>query len=195
MLEIKGNEERIDETIEEITMEKNMFMHLNFVNAARHYTAGSFIKVRQPMDTAYTVNILNKFWGEEMTMQFIAMFEPPRTEHVCDDDSLDVGINYDYCEACEEERDYDCNNISNKALEFFADFCAAFKMLDLSTGFGRNETILAIEFINQNRDILIDEDSNDTHYIGRFTTIKDEGRWFTLTDELKEYRNKGEEEE
>lgn len=195
MMTIIDNEERIDETIEKITMAKNMFMHLNYVNAARHYTAGSFIKVRQPMDTAYTVNILNDFWGEEMTMQFIAMFEPPRTEHVCDDESLDVGINYDYCEACEEERDYDCNNISNKALENFADFCASFKMLDLSTGLGRNETMLCIEFINKNRDILIDDESDDKRYIGRFTTIEDEGRWFTLTDELKEYGNKGEEEE
>lgn len=179
MLEIKGNEERIDDTIEEITMKKNAFMHLNFVNAARHYTADSFIKCRTPIDVAYTVGILNEFWGIERTMEFIEMFEPPRTEHVCDDDSLDVGINYDYCEACEEERDYDCNNISNKAIERFNDFCAAFKMLDLSTGFGRNETILAIQFVNRNRDMLIDEDSSDTHYIGRFTLANAEGRWFS----------------
>ena len=173
MLEIKGNENRIDETIEEITMAKNMFMHLNFVNAARHYTADSFIKVRQPMDVAYTVNILNDFWGEERTMQFIALFNVPRKELSFDADD------YEEYEYWEEERNRDCNGIGNECLERFNDFCASFKMLDLSTGFGRNETILAIEFVNKNRDILIDEDSNDTHYIGRFTVANAEGRWFS----------------
>ena len=188
MLTIIDNEERIDETIEEITMTKNCMMHLNFVNAARHYTADSFIKVRTPMDVAYTVNILNDFWGEEMTMQFIAMFNKPQKELSFDADDYEESMYW------EEERNRDCNGVGDECLERFNDFCASFKMLDLSTGLGRNETMLCIQFINKNRDILIDDESDDKRYIGRFTTIKDEGRWFTLTDELKAYQTKGEEE-
>lgn len=173
MLEIKGNEKRIDETIEEITMAKNGFVHLNFVNAARHYTADSFIKCRTPIDVAYTVEILNEFWGIERTMEFIELFNVPRKELSFDADD------YEEYEYWEEERNRDCNGIGNECLERFNDFCAAFKMLDLSTGFGRNETILAIQFVNKNRDILIDDESSDTYYIGRFTVANAEGRWFS----------------
>lgn len=176
MNEIYGNRKRIDEAIDEVRMSKDGFIHLNFLNAARHYDAGSFIKVRTPLDTAFTVNILNKFWGEDVTQSFIALFEPAQLEHWCEDETLDVGINYDYCEACEIE--YDCNGISDKGIGMFNDFCAAFKMSHMG-GFQNQVTKLCIEFVNRNRDLLIDDETSGTLYLGRFTTIKDEGRWFS----------------
>jgi hypothetical protein len=178
MLNIKGNEQRIDETIKQVRMIKTGFVHLNFLNAARCYDTGSFIKCRTPIDVAYTVSILNEFWGENTTMHFIELFEPAQLEHWCMDETLDAGINYDYCEACEEERNYDCNGISDKAIERFSDFCAAFKMTHM-VGFQNNGVMLCIEFVNRNRDILIDDEVSEVYYLGRFTTIKNEGRWFS----------------
>ena len=124
MLEIKGNEERIDETIETITMSKGMFMHLNFVNAARQYTADSFIKCRTPIDVAYTIRVLKEEtqWGEDRLMEFIELFNVPRKELSEDADD------YEEYEYWEEERNRDCNGIGNECIERFNDFCAAFKM-------------------------------------------------------------------
>ena len=174
MLEIKGNEERIDETIETITMSKGMFMHLNFVNAARQYTADSFIKCRTPIDVAYTIRVLKEEtqWGEDRLMEFIELFNVPRRELSFDADD------YEEYEYWEEERNRDCNGIGNECIERFNDFCAAFKMTWM-TGIGGIGIATVIEFVNQQRDILIDDESSDKEYIGKFTVANAEGRWFS----------------
>lgn len=198
MITIKGNEERIDEAIEELTMSSRQWVHMNMLNHNRQWTHNTVVKSASAMNVASAIQALNDAWGERNTERFIHLFREDEVPHECEAEDF---YDYDdyYCEGCQQENKQDARGMSDRAMERFYDFCNAFSMT-WKHWFVKAEALewlpIVIDFTNFDRDILIDEDEDAKLYRGRFTVVKERNRYFKREDVLPLYADiKGSEEE
>lgn len=175
--QIVNNEARIDEALDTITMSKEGWVHINLFNHQRRFRANDFVMVALPETIAEAVIQLRKvgIQGERLT-RFIELFTPKKY------------AGYDrYDERDDDDEDYwdwyratDNNGTHPDTLKRFYDFCTAFKMVNLM-GVSSDWYGVMLEFVNGNRDFLIDDESDDERYLGKFTKVTfDNERYFSL---------------
>lgn len=198
MITIEGNEERIDEAIEELTMSSLGYVHMNMLNHNRQWTHNTVVKSASAMNVASAIQALNDAWGERNTERFIHLFREDKVPHECEAEDF-YDYDDDYCEGCQQENKQDARGMSDRAMERFYDFCNAFDMT-WKHWFVKAEAHewlpIVIDFTNFDRDILIDEDKDAKLYRGRFTVVKERSRYFKREDVLPLYADiKGSEEE
>ena len=155
--QIQTNEARIDEALDTITMSKDGWVHINMFNIQRRYRADDFVMVVLPETIAEAVMQLRKadIRGERLT-RFIELFTPKKYTGYSryddrEDDDEDYWRWYDEC---------DNNGNHPDTLKRFYDFCTAFKMVNLM-GVSSDWYGVMLEFVNGNRDFLIDDESDD----------------------------------
>ena len=175
--QIMNNEARIDEALDTITMSKDGWVHINLFNIQRRYRAGDFVTVALPENIAEAVMQLRTMGIEGQRMQdFIELFTPKRYAdyHYYDDRDDDDEDYWNWHNAC------DANGTHPDALKRFYDFCTAFKMVNLM-GVSPDWYGVMLEFVNGNRDFLIDDESDDKRYLGKFTKVNfDNEQYFSL---------------
>ncbi len=175
--QIQTNEARIDEALDTITMSKDGWVHINLFNIQRRYRADDFVMVALPETIAEAVMQLRKvgIQGERLT-RFIELFTPKKY------------AGYDrYDDRDDDDEDYwdwyratDNDGTHPDALKRFYDFCTAFKMVNLM-GVDPAWHGVMLEFVNGNRDFLVDDESDDERYLGKFTKVTfDNERYFSL---------------
>lgn len=177
--EIQTNEARIDEALSTITMDKDGWVHINMFNYQRRFRAGDFVMVALPETIAEAIMQLRKvkIQGERLT-HFIELFTPKKYAGYSryddrDDDDSDYWDWYDEC---------DTNGTHPDTLKRFYDFCTAFKCVNLM-GVHPDWYGVMLEFVNGNRDFLIDDESDSTRYRGRFTKVTfDNEKYFSLRE-------------
>lgn len=175
--QIMNNEARIDEALDTITMSKDGWVHINLFNIQRQYTAGDFVSVVLPDNIADGVMQLRKMGIQGQRMKdFIELFTPKKYADYNRYDDRD-----------DDDEDYwewyyaaDNSGTHPDTLNRFYDFCTAFKMVNLM-GVSPEWYGVMLEFVNGNRDFLIDDDSDDKRYLGKFTKVTfDNERYFSL---------------
>jgi hypothetical protein len=175
--QIQTNEARIDEALDTITMSKDGWVHINLFNIQRRYRADDFVMIALPDNIADAVMQLRTMEIEGQRMQdFIELFTPKKYAdyHRYDDRDDDDEAYWEWHSAC------DANGTHPDALKRFYDFCTAFKMVNLM-GVSPAYYGVMLEFVNGNRDFLIDDESDDERYLGKFTKVTfDNERYFSL---------------
>lgn len=175
--EIQTNEARIDEALDTITMSKEGWVHINLFNHQRRYRASDFIMVALPETIAEAIMQLRKMdiQGERLT-RFIGLFTPKEYAgyHRYDDRDDNDEAYWDWYNEC------DNNGNHPDTLKRFYDFCTGFKMVNLM-GVSSDWYGIMLEFVNGNRDFLIDDESDDERYLGKFTKATfDNEQYFSL---------------
>tara|TARA_R100001463_G_scaffold76199_7_gene130284 strand:- start:12672 stop:13256 length:585 start_codon:yes stop_codon:yes gene_type:complete len=175
--EIQTNEARIDEALDTITMSKDGWVHINLFNIQRRYRTDDYIMVSLPETIAEAVMQLRKMdiRGERLT-RFIELFEPTiyADYNRYDNRDADDTLYWDWYD------ESDNNGTHPDTLNQFYDFCTAFKMVNLM-GVSPAYYGVMLEFVNGNRDFLIDDESDDKRYLGKFTKVTfDNERYFSL---------------
>ena len=175
--QIMNNEARIDEALDTIRMSKEGWVHINMFNIQRQYTAGDFVSLVLPDNIADGVMQLRKMGIQKQRMKdFIELFTPKKYAGYSRYDDRD-----------DDDEDYwdwyyatDNSGTHPDTLKRFYDFCTAFKMVNLM-GVRSNWYGVMLEFVNGNRDFLIDDESDDKRYLGKFTKVTfDNERYFSL---------------
>ncbi len=179
MNELKEPKQMIDEEHEEITMSKAGWVHLNYINVCRQYRASDFIKARRPMDSHYLFGVLDELFhdnGGRHLEAFVHLFIQDEPDHDCEDEDFDEWE--DECGGCNHMHRADNRGMTDQFMSEFEDFCAGFKMTWMMGGESlpleqkRMMFPLIVDFVNRTRDFLIDDESDDTKYIGRWTMRK-----------------------
>lgn len=179
MNELKEPKQMIDEEHEEITMSKAGWVHLNYINVCRNYRASDFIKARRPMDSHYLFGVLDELFhdnGGRHLEAFVHLFIQDEPDHQCEE--TDWNEWEDECDGCNHMHRADNRGMTEQFMSEFEDFCAGFKMTWMMSGESQSlegKRImfpLIVDFVNRTRDFLIDDESDDTKYIGRWTMRK-----------------------
>ena len=175
--EIQKHEARIDETLDTITMSKDGWVHINMFRIQRTYRAGDFIMVALPENITDAVTQLRTMGiqGQRLT-RFIELFTPKKyaNYHRYDDNDDNDTDYWDWYNEC------DGNGTHPDTLKRFYDFCTAFKMVNLM-GVSSKWYGVMLEFVNGNRGFLIDDESDDERYLGKFTKVTfDNEQYFSL---------------
>ena len=158
-------------------MDKSGWVHINRFNIQRRYRADDFLMVILPENITGAVMQLRKvgIHGDRLT-RFIELFMPKKYADYDyyderDDDDKDY---WDWYRAC------DADGTHPDTLKRFYDFCTAFKMVNL-IGIPSDWYGVILEFVNGNRDLLIDDESDDERYLGKFTKVNfDNEQYFSL---------------
>lgn len=175
--QIMNNEARIDEALDTITMDKSGWTHINLFNIQRRYRAGDFMMIALPETIASAVMQLHTMGIEGQRMQdFIELFTPKKYADYCRYDDRD-----------DDDEDYwdwyyatDNGGTHPDTLKRFYDFCTAFRMVNFM-GVSSDWYGVMLEFVNGNRDFLIDDDSDNKRYLGKFTKVTfDNEEYFSL---------------
>lgn len=180
--EIENNEARIDEALDTITMDKSGWVHINLFNHQRLFRAGDFVMTALPDNITDAVMQLRKvgIQGDRLT-RFIGLFEPKKYAGYSrwDDRDEDDEDYWDWYRAC------DANGTHPDTLKRFYDFCTAFKSVNLM-GVSPRWYGVILEFVNGNRDFLIDDESDDERYLGRFTKVTFDNEEFFSLEKARE---------
>ena len=181
--QIMKHEERIDHEVEDFTMSKLGFIHINHLNNQRHVYASTFVKSAVPSMVAKATVRLEEWMGTHPLKEFIELFRTKKHQQFYakqwSDDACECDDNYE-CSFCEWERSVDCDSMHDDDIAEFYDFCVQLNGT-MMFGFPDKYLPVMIEYINRNRDLLFDDETDEKKYFGRFTTADPStSKWFDL---------------
>jgi hypothetical protein len=149
-------EKQIDEELPTMRMKKSGWIHMSYFHVCREYRTSDFVLSKQPLDVASTMAALGEVMDNRQLMDFVRMFrfdEHSRSEPA------------------------DCEGMTQKHLKSFYNFCAAYTMTAMMNA--PVSPYIIADYVNKQRDLLIDEDEDDEVDIGRFTMFDDtEGHYY-----------------
>ena len=150
------NEKQIDEELPTMRMKKSGWVHMSYFHVCREYRSSGFVLAKQPLDVAATMAALGEVMDNPQLMDFVRLFAHPKSR----------------------SQSADCEGMTQKHLKSFHDFCAAFAMTHMMNA--PVSPYIIADYVNKQRDLLIDEDEDDEADIGRFTVFDgDEGHYYS----------------
>lgn len=190
--QIETNKERIDETLDTITMSKAGWVHINMFNHQRDMNAGTYVKASVPAMVAPVVTKLDEMLGSSNLVKLIELCRHPKhkkfyedwEDELCICEKIEEEEDWDrVCSRCKWDRESDTCGMHDLDIQRFYDLCVGIHQVQMM-GLPDEWLGVAIEFVNRNRDFLIDDESDDERYIGRFTKVREDydGRYFPLAE-------------